>query len=509
MKKRFDIDVNLNGAKGATTQMQTLGNTIKSGVTHLTSMSSLVKGAFASALVMGTANLVKTAAAAQGVEMAFNRLNKPGLLTNLQTATRDMVSDFDLMKAAVRANNFQIPLEQLGTLLEFAQRRAEETGESVDYLTESIVMGIGRKSVMILDNLGLSAIRVREEFKKTGDMAKAVAKIASEEMSKMGTSGESMVKTIGSLTASWENFKIGLGDFIYESPILNIKNDLDGLTMALNTGAKGWFYYLTMQDEALKSLNTYKKLMDDFTRTKEGAKFTPDMLFSQAGKNAEESRRKMAEAEAKYIEWVMTLEDELAKTQLLAEYRQRYNKEVAQSLNLYNTNPQAKANRLTLYYQYSQPAEPDVISQDNLIRSQKRVDALDKKLKELSDEYQRNMDMISREMSYYLSSSINLALDKGRVAVKDFVDYFKRQLLEQALYAVINAIIKYYTSGGSDTVSTVSNLITGETPVSAGAGGTVGGGNTYINISGNVMSKAFVNDEVIPQIRNAVRLGRA
>ena len=58
--------------------------------------------------------------------------------------------------------------ENLGSYLAFATKRAEETGQSVDYLVDSIIMGIGRKSPMILDNLGISIVDIRNEMEKTG-----------------------------------------------------------------------------------------------------------------------------------------------------------------------------------------------------------------------------------------------------------------------------------------------------------------------------------------------------
>ena len=113
-------------------------------------------------LVALAAQSTKAFTELEGVKTAFDRLNKPGLLENLQSSTKNTVSNLELMKAAVRAENFKIPLNELGTLLEFAQRRAKDTGESVDYLVNSIVMGIGRKSPLILDNLGISAISLKE-----------------------------------------------------------------------------------------------------------------------------------------------------------------------------------------------------------------------------------------------------------------------------------------------------------------------------------------------------------
>lgn len=100
---------------------------------------------------------VEMAEQADGVTKAFNAMDNPNLLDNLRKATKGTVNDVQLMTAAVQANDFRIPLEDLGKYLEFAQLKAQQTGQSVDYMTNSIVTGLGRKSPLILDNLGISA----------------------------------------------------------------------------------------------------------------------------------------------------------------------------------------------------------------------------------------------------------------------------------------------------------------------------------------------------------------
>lgn len=129
---------------------------------------------------------IEMAAKAEGITTAFEKLDKPELLNNLRAETKGLVTDLDLMQSAVRAQNFGIPLNNLGTLLKFAQQRAQETGESVDYLVESIINGIGRKSPLILDNLGISASRLQAQVKKTGDFAGGVIQIVNEELEKQG-----------------------------------------------------------------------------------------------------------------------------------------------------------------------------------------------------------------------------------------------------------------------------------------------------------------------------------
>lgn len=175
--------------------------------------------------------IIGLASKTEGVKRAFDRLGMPSLMNDLKQATRGAVSEFDLMKSAVSANNFKIPLENLSSYLSFATRRAEETGQSVDYLVDSIIMGIGRKSPMILDNLGISILDIRNEMEKTGDMAKAVANIINSEMANAGTAADTAATKFGQLSAKWDDFKTALGGGLSEGS----KSPVSWLTSALET----------------------------------------------------------------------------------------------------------------------------------------------------------------------------------------------------------------------------------------------------------------------------------
>lgn len=172
-----------------------------------------IAGAFTvDKIVQFTKEAYKLAGQAQGVYNAFSRLNRPGLLNDLKEATRGTTDELQLMQTAVRASNFKIPLDQLATYLKFATNRAIETGESVDYLVQSIVLGIGRKSPLILDNLGISASELREELAKTGDMGKAVGNIINKSMSEAGDAIETSAVKTQKLGAAWKNFMTSVGD---------------------------------------------------------------------------------------------------------------------------------------------------------------------------------------------------------------------------------------------------------------------------------------------------------
>lgn len=193
---------------------------------------------------------VELAKQGEGVRLAFERLGRGDILQGLREATHGTVTDLELMKAAVKFNDFKLPVEELGTMLAFAQQKAKDTGQSIDYMVDSIVTGLGRKSLMILDNLGLSAAEIKEKMKETGDMTKAVGAIIREQMSKAGdyvetaadratkadvqlkNAMEDLGRTFQPLSDSandmWTNIKVGALDLLNSA----VRPLIDALTEA-------------------------------------------------------------------------------------------------------------------------------------------------------------------------------------------------------------------------------------------------------------------------------------
>jgi hypothetical protein len=179
---------------------------------------------------------VTVAAKAEGIKKAFDKLNSPNLLADLRKATRGTVSDLDLMQKAVQANNFKLPLDKLAQLFQFATNRAIETGESVDYLVESIVLGISRKSIPILDNLGISSVQIQEEMKKTGDFAQAAFNIIENEGNKAGVVMDTTSVKLAQLTATWDNFTKSVGDSLIRLGSFGLKlNEINELLSISNS----------------------------------------------------------------------------------------------------------------------------------------------------------------------------------------------------------------------------------------------------------------------------------
>lgn len=194
---------------------------------------------------------VELAKQAEGIEIAFNRLDKPGLLEKLRQETHGAVSDLTLMTQAVKFKDFNLPIEQLGTYLAYAQQKAKDTGQDLGYLVDSIVTGLGRQSLPILDNLGLSATEIRAEMAKGGDMFTAVANIIKKNMAEAGEYVETASDRAAQAAARLENAQVQLG-----KELLPIKENADAAFSQIQIGAIEAIRWIVKHRETLYTLVT-------------------------------------------------------------------------------------------------------------------------------------------------------------------------------------------------------------------------------------------------------------
>ena len=235
--KTTDLERGLKKSEG---QVNSFSRNIQSGVTKaMTKVGGAIAAAFAvDRIVSFTKESVKLAAEAEGIKAAFDRLNQPNLLKDLRSAVQGTIDDVTLMKQAVRAQNFKVPLNQLATFFEFATKRAAQTGESVDYLVNSIIDGIGRKSTLVMDNLGISATELQDEIKKVGDFGQAAGNIIDRELGKMGEVALTSAQKFQQLQAQTKNLQVELGTAL--TPIINklteaTLNAVNGLNLLLDS----------------------------------------------------------------------------------------------------------------------------------------------------------------------------------------------------------------------------------------------------------------------------------
>ena len=183
---------------------------------------------------------ISMAETADGIIHAFQQLDNPNLLQTLRKATKNTVDDIELMKAAIKARDFGIPLEDLGKYLSFAQLKAQQLGVSVQQMTDDIVTGLGRKSPQILDNLGLSAAEISAKTKETGDFMKAVASIVENNLAQAGETYISAADRAAQKTAELHNRQLELGQALL--PLKEkISNTFDTMKLSI-MGCIVWLF---------------------------------------------------------------------------------------------------------------------------------------------------------------------------------------------------------------------------------------------------------------------------
>lgn len=188
-----------------------------------------------------------------GVEKGFNRLKgAESILMRLRKATQGTVTDLQLMQSAVKADNFKIPLDILAKGLEFANKRAIQTGESVDYMVDSFITGVARKSIPILDNLGISQLELNKEVEKTGDFYTAIGNIVERENIKMAGMIDETVSAQQRLNTQLENTKTQLGKNVlpYWGSFLGILNQIVSNFGNINTFMTGGGFMLAANNTA-------------------------------------------------------------------------------------------------------------------------------------------------------------------------------------------------------------------------------------------------------------------
>lgn len=189
----------------------------KSLVDGLGGLYTAVRLALTAGLIRETISasleMAKLKGTVEGVTRAFNTLpNATLLMADLKAKTHGTLDELTLMQKAVQAKNFKIPLEQLGTLLEFAAIKAQQTGLDINYLVNSLITGLGRNSIRLLDNLQISVTELREKTKELGSTQAAVFYLVNKQMQAMGGYIETDATLVDKLAASWTNFKIIVSD---------------------------------------------------------------------------------------------------------------------------------------------------------------------------------------------------------------------------------------------------------------------------------------------------------
>jgi hypothetical protein len=222
-------------------------------------------------LVNISLNMAKLSGNIEGVSRAFNRL--PGavlIMAELRKATHDTITEFNLMQTALRAQNMGISLRALPALLEFAAVRAQQTGVSMDYLVNSIVDGIGRKSLRVLDNLQIAQSRIKEqlggisiEAATVAQVSEAMGRIAVQELNKMGGFAETTATKVEKLESKWEKLRGTVSKALTSPAVLAFYDKvLTYFEAGVQTATQGGNTVVQSQarDQALLNVESFKQM---------------------------------------------------------------------------------------------------------------------------------------------------------------------------------------------------------------------------------------------------------
>lgn len=460
---RTDIDFKIGAdLKQFRSGMQNIDHSLKRLSGGIGALGASIGAAFVVDVVKDFAmESINLAAQMQGVEAAFNRLNKPGLLDNLRKATAGTVDDLKLMQTAVRADNFRIPMDTLAKGLEFAQRRAIATGESVDYMVDSFVTGLGRESVKILDNLGISTIELQAKTKELGSMAAAVGVIMDEEFAKAGERVVTTSMKIDQQKAALTNLKVEIGEKlapIYESFLDNTIQSLSTINLLMSDE-------VSARDKSLMAASEYLRVTGK-QNTALGLVLNTAIKYLQI----------QDEIEKKQAEGVVTLDDyrnaqkQYEAEQTLAEEKKKEALEAYQQ-KLDEVLPAIRqatyeAQQLFAFMDFS-GLGPSIGTDEAIFNIEELDETVEESTDTFDDSFRRRMEtlrqfgqeimMLGDIMRYSFEAALG-PLQEGETRIMKFrevfVDELKRmaaQLLATAAAAAILATILTVAFGGANT----------------------------------------------------------
>jgi len=210
---------------------------VKKGFGALADSVALNAGKAVAAVVGVTtamAALVVKSEKFEQVKQAFTSLatsqgkDADAILAKMKEMTDGMVSSMDLMVAANKAILLGLPVDKFPEMLKIAKAASEATGESMQFMLDSVVTALGRQSKLILDNLGImidvekaydkyaktlgkTSEQLTEAEKKQAFINEALA-IGLANSEAMGAANENQAKTWARLKVQFEESAIAIGN---------------------------------------------------------------------------------------------------------------------------------------------------------------------------------------------------------------------------------------------------------------------------------------------------------
>jgi len=550
----FIIKASTIGFGKAEKNVKGLSSSMKKFAAGLISVSAAYKG-------LGVAfDSIKLAGRLEGVEQAFNNLRKEAgfsinTFNKLDKAVNGTVDRVTLMTQANNAMLLGIAEsdDQMAELFDTAQRLARAVGQDAAFGIESFVTGLGRQSREMLDNLGLMVSAEDAQKKYADALGKSVSKLTDQEkkqafvneamsqadilVSSMGIETETTADKLNKLNTSVTNFKIAVGDALIESGAIDMFNsftaalseyadkmrEADENTVEYTEDQNQLAQLIAMDKMAIAELN---EQLDAFNLLRDGqvdrnasiieqrkqeneilkATFLVNELMNETGQNEVELRERLESLIQSYTATMNSNTEELINSR--AESR-GMNEETEKTIELTKESNKQEKTKLQLMLDQIKAGAKKITFEKDAAKLSKGIGKAAIKFGKMNamEEWQTTLSMA-------LVNAAAAIIKAGKTGG------FKGGLLMAAQMAPqVSAI--YANKPEMQGQTGFEGVIDEPTQFTVGEGGAAeyvsvtplegvnnaGGQGVNINISGNVMSDQFVEEELAERIQEAVRKG--
>jgi hypothetical protein len=182
-------------------------------------------------------NLMELGAKVEQQKQAFENLadslgmSSDKIIADLRRMSGETLSTAQIMEKASQAMILGIDPTKLAKMMEIARASARAFGKDVGFMFESIAIGVGRQSKLILDNLGI-IISAKEAYEKYAQsIGKSVKDLTEYErkqaflnatleageriLEKIDTSTMTKLEKMQKLKAQWEDFSVKVGEALW------------------------------------------------------------------------------------------------------------------------------------------------------------------------------------------------------------------------------------------------------------------------------------------------------
>ena len=238
-----------------------------------------------------TEEAINLALQAEGVEKAFNKMANAGDLEKLREATRNLVSDLELMRQANFARSVGIEMEDLAKVMAYVQRYSAATGKAMSELMNDATLEMIRQTGLRLDNIGLNLDTVKKRAKEIGFIPAMIESMETN-AKKFGDETQTVSEKVQQMESAWENSKTSFGETVMPVYLKGLKLLSDGLDAI---SARFRFGYGASAEMIEEGKDAAKGIAEFTQALKE--KGVPDLLIGvQLLGQISEAEKKLAEA---------------------------------------------------------------------------------------------------------------------------------------------------------------------------------------------------------------------